>query len=66
MRKHNPPSCQLTAEQETRLDYARRDLENFRAADLAQLDPAGLILTIARLLTRLDDTLQIVEEITEP
>ena len=60
------PACGLTDSQATRIDFARRDLEAARAADLAQLPPAGLILQIERLRGRLDDVLQVVEEITEP
>lgn len=63
-----PPSgCpHLTDSQATRIDFARRDLEAARAADLAQLPPAGLILQIERLRGRLDDVLQIVDEVTQP
>jgi len=49
--------------QKARLDYARRDLANFRAVDLAELEAPGLTLIVARLLTRLDDSLQVVDEI---
>ncbi len=54
----------LTDLQRARIDYARRDLEYARAEDLAQLPAAGLILIIERLRTRLDDTLSLVDEIT--
>lgn len=50
--------------QKARLDYARRDLANFRAVDHTALDAPGLMLIVTRLLTRLDDTLQVVDEIT--
>jgi hypothetical protein len=56
----------LTDMQASRLDFARRDLENFRAVDLTELDAAGLTLIVARLLTRLDDALQIVDEALQP
>jgi hypothetical protein len=52
----------LTPTQATLIDYARRDLENSRATDLAQLDYADLILMIERLRKRLDDTLQVIDE----
>jgi hypothetical protein len=60
------PAGPLTDLQRARIDYARRDLESARAADLAQFDSAGLILTIERLRTRLDDILSLVDEITTP
>lgn len=56
----------LTEQQLALLDYAMRDLENFRAADLTQLDPAGLILIVTRLLNRLDDALQLVDDMRRP
>jgi len=59
-----PPPRPLTHEQTARLDYARRDLESARAADLAQLPPDGLILLVERLRRRLDDTLQLVDDLT--
>lgn len=49
----------------SRIDFARRDLEMARAEDLASLPHGGLILQIERLRTRLDDILQLVEEIAE-
>ncbi|MFJ6566199.1 hypothetical protein ACIQNU_02175 [Streptomyces sp. NPDC091292] len=52
----------LTTHQVARLDYARRDLETARAADLATLEPAALILIIERLRARLDDVLQLIDE----
>lgn len=65
--QHPPaPACVLTGSQATRLDFARRDLESARAADLAQLPPDGLILQIERLRGRLDDVLQVVDELTKP
>jgi hypothetical protein len=56
----------LTNEQAARLDFALRDLENARAADLGELPPAKLILTVERLRSRLDDVIQLVDEITQP
>lgn len=56
----------LTDMQKSRIDFARRDLETARSEDLAQLPPAGLILQITRLTGRLDDLLQVVDEISQP
>jgi len=61
-----PERPELTALQLARLDYARRDLESARAEDLTQLPADGLILLVARLCTRLDDTLCLVREISPP
>lgn len=55
----------LTPAQTARLDYARRQLDSTRAEDLTQLDDAGLILIIEGLRRRLDDTLQLVDEILD-
>jgi hypothetical protein len=54
----------LTPTQATRIDFARRDLTKARTEDLARLPPADLILIIERLRGRLDDTLQVIDEIT--
>lgn len=56
----------LTPMQATRIDFARRDLASARTEDLARLPPADLILIIERLRGRLDDTLQVVDEIIQP
>ncbi|MGW3023228.1 hypothetical protein [Streptomyces sp. NPDC001221] len=56
----------LTGLQASRLDFARRDLEYARAEDLAQLDDAGLILLVEKLRGRLDDILDLVNEVTQP
>ena len=56
----------LTDLQCARIDYARRDLEYARAEDLAQLDAAGLILITERLRSRLDDILNLIDEVTPP
>lgn len=58
-----PHSGHLTDLQRARIDYARRDLEYARAEDLAQLPAEGLILLVERLRTRLDDVLQVIDEI---
>lgn len=54
----------LTNEQVARLEFALRDLETARAADLGELPPSKLILTVERLRSRLDDVIQLVDEIT--
>lgn len=61
----HPHTGHLTSEQQTRIDFARRDLETARATDLAQLPPAGLILLVERLRRRLDDVLNLVTEACE-
>ena len=55
----------LTPTQATRLDCARRDLDSARAEDLSQLAPAGLVLVIERLRGRLDDMVNLVDEVTQ-
>ena len=54
----------LAPTQQTVIDYARRDLEQARAADLASIDEARLILLVERLRGRLDEVLQVIEEAT--
>ncbi|MFD9444929.1 hypothetical protein [Streptomyces sp. NPDC060001] len=61
-----PPTPELTDMQQSRIDFARRDLETARAEDLTQLPHAGLILQVTRLTGRLDDLLQLVDEISQP
>ncbi|MGY5048324.1 hypothetical protein ACWDE0_22230 [Streptomyces sp. 900105755] len=61
-RPHTGP---LTDLQRSRIDFARRDLENARATDLAQIDAAGLILIVERLRGRLAEVLDLVCEITD-
>jgi hypothetical protein len=58
-----PERPPLTDMQSARRDYARRDYEAARAADLAQLDAAGLILLIEHLRGRLGDTLNLLDEV---
>lgn len=55
----------LTSEQTARIDFAIRDLENARAADLGQLPPAGLVLVVERLRIRLGDMIHLVDEMTQ-
>lgn len=55
----------LTDTQHACLDYARRDLEDARAEDLARLDAASLILLVERLRSRLGEVLDLLDE-TEP
>lgn len=56
------PHFSLDESQRTRLEFARRDLDEIRGADLAALDEAALILLVERLRARLDDTLRIIDE----
>lgn len=58
------PGRTLTNFQASRLDFARLDLEAARAQDLGQLDAAKLILVIERLRGRLDDMINLVDEVT--
>ena len=60
------PPGPLTDTQQTRIEFAHRDLDNARAADLVQLPRAELILLIERLRSRLGDTHSVVAEITTP
>jgi hypothetical protein len=68
MTDENPHTTtgRLTDSQQTRIAFARRDLESARADDLAQLPPEGLILRVERLRGRLDDMLHLIDEITGP
>ncbi|MFE2969943.1 hypothetical protein ACFXKC_41005 [Streptomyces sp. NPDC059340] len=59
----SPSGVPLTDLQKAKVDYARRDLETFRAEDLAQLEPASLIIIIERLRTRLYEILELVDEV---
>jgi hypothetical protein len=61
----HPADCSLTEEQTARIDFARRDLEMARATDLGAIPAAGLILVIERLRLRLDDALQLIDEMTQ-
>lgn len=54
----------LTNIQQTRAEFARRDLDYARSEDLAQLPAAGLIFIIERLRGRLDDVLNLLDELT--
>ena len=60
---HDTPG-RLTRSQATRIEFARRDLDDARGEDLAQLPPAGLVRLVERLRLRLHDTLTVVDEIT--
>lgn len=67
MHENSPaPTPLLTEAQRAQIDYARRDLEAFRAEDLAQLGSAALILMVERLRTRLHGILALVDDITVP
>lgn len=54
----------LTAAQTTRLDFARRGLDEARSAELSTLEPHRLILLVERLTGELDGMLHLVDEIT--
>jgi hypothetical protein len=58
------PGRPLTASQQTRLDFARRDLDKARTEDLAALETDSLILLVERLRNRLSDVLDVVDEAT--
>lgn len=60
----HPHPGPLTDLQRTRIDFARRDYENARAADLGQLDAAGLVLLVEKLRGRLGDMLDLLDEVT--
>lgn len=62
MHSDDPPP--LTDTQQSRLEFARRDLDEARAADLAALPASLLIVQIERLRGRLDDVLRLVDELT--
>lgn len=61
-----PRRPQLTDMQLTRLDFARRDLESIRSQDFHQMTPAALVLALATLVRRLDDSLGVVTELCGP
>ncbi|MFI1562221.1 hypothetical protein ACH4ZX_04005 [Streptomyces sp. NPDC020490] len=56
----------LTDIQRTRVTFAHRDLDFARTAELTNLDQAALILLVERLRGRLDDALQVIDEIAHP
>ncbi|WP_020116844.1 hypothetical protein [Streptomyces canus] len=62
--EHAPTHGHLTEGQKTRIEFARRDLEDARAQDLGRLDAAGLILLVERMRGRLGDILDLVNEVT--
>ncbi|MFJ8855221.1 hypothetical protein [Streptomyces sp. NPDC102437] len=59
-----PDPITLTPAQNSRRDFAYRDLDEARTADLAALGEPGLILLVERLRGRLDDTLTLITELT--
>lgn len=66
MEEQSPASLpRLTESQQSRLEFARRDLDEARAADLIELDGAALVLQIERLRARLHDVLALVDETFE-
>jgi hypothetical protein len=52
----------LTEGQQTRIEFARRDLDHARSEDLSRLDAAGLVLLVERLRGRLADMLDLITE----
>jgi hypothetical protein len=54
----------LTDIQRARIEFAHRDLESARGTDLGSLPPDRLILLVEMLRRRLDDTLNLITEIT--
>lgn len=62
MHEQRPPALRLDDSQRTRLEFAHRDLDEIRTADLAALDDAALILYVERLRASLDDVLRIIDE----
>ncbi|MFF0140492.1 hypothetical protein ACFYRN_29010 [Streptomyces sp. NPDC005227] len=69
MHEPEPPTPgrpQLSDWQLSRLDYARRDLESIRSQDLEEVPPSGLVLMVATLTRRLEDSLAIHTEVCGP
>ncbi|MBW5420248.1 hypothetical protein GKQ77_01515 [Streptomyces sp. BG9H] len=60
---HEQPAYRLSPSQASTIDFARRDLELVRAADLASLESTALLMQVERLKSRLDDVLHVVDEI---
>lgn len=62
----DPPSrAGLSEEQAIRVEFARRDLDEARRADLATMSSPALILSVERLRQRLDDMLTLIGETHE-
>lgn len=59
-----PDPIPLTPGQRSRRDFARQDLDQARSSDLAALGEPGLILMVERLRGRLDDTLDLISELS--
>lgn len=60
-----PNDRPLTDAQRTTLDFARRDLDEARAADLAALSAASLIFLVERLRGRLDEVLAVLDNLDD-
>lgn len=60
-----PAHPKLCPPQRSRVDFARTDLDDARAADLAAMSAASLILLVERLRGRLDDVLHLIDETHE-
>lgn len=59
------PPHPLTPQQQARVALAQRDLEEARAADLATIDAAALVMMVEKLRSSLYDTVRLVHEVTE-
>lgn len=56
----------MSQSQQSRVAFARDALDEARRADLGAMSPSALILLVERLRGRLDDTLTLVDEVTQP
>lgn len=63
--RDDTPPHPLTAQQQARLSLARCDLEEARAADLATIDPAALVMMVEKLRSSLYDTVRLLDEVTQ-
>jgi len=54
----------LSPMQRARVDFAAADFQRVRALDLAAMDDAQLILLVERLRRRLDDVLDVLDEVS--
>ncbi|WP_405615248.1 hypothetical protein [Streptomyces sp. NBC_01508] len=61
MHPNDDGRLRLTDAQSIAVEFAREDLNAARAANLAELSDASLILMVERLRGRLDDMLRLIE-----
>ncbi|MFE9296295.1 hypothetical protein [Streptomyces niveus] len=61
MHPNDDGRLRLTDMQSLAVEFAREDLNAARAANLAELSDASLILMVERLRGRLDDMLRLIE-----